>query len=850
MKKLTLQHAVLTLLLVWAALAQITFSSFMVYIQATSGDYARVPFVTQSYTTRISLILPGYENSGLRIRDEVLALNGLAVHGLEQIDSLRFEMHPGDTLNITLRRGAAVINLPIVVHRFRSQALGWTTVIGLDLLLPISCLAIGFLIALLRPRDPLAWITMAMLASFGQIAGGGSYWAIWPPWRQIFIVYHSVLNGVWPLLLVLFALNFPVPFAFVRKHSWLVWTFAAPFAVFVALGIYGDLLEGNHIAQLTWLAAVVQHTQTGQALLFTSCVAVFLTSLGLKKRKLETPDARRRLNVMIAGSSIAAIPLLVYVVVDLGLSVQLPDWVNSGSLLLLLVFPATMFYVIVVQRAMDLRMVVRTGVRYAFASTGLRILRLILVAVVVALTLQFSFESEQHWQAILIGIVGASIIFGLGRIGAKVSEYTDRSFFREAYDAEVILTELGNTVAGIRDTKTLLETVARRIDDSLHVQPIAVLVEKDDCYRPAHWRGFEEIPRVELRKNSGTIRFLKELRAPAKVYFDDPQAWVHGMSRDDQAAIRDLHSNLLIPVTMGSRFLGIISMGPKKSEAPYSRADLHLLGAVATQTGLALENARLTDNIRREVAQRERLNRELEIARDVQQRLFPQRLPEVKGLDFAGYCRPAFGVGGDYYDFIRLDDGCLGIAVGDVSGKGIAAALMMASLQASLRGQTIKPIGTVSEMIQHINRLVYEASADNHYATFFYAQYDPATRNLRFVNAGHNPPIVCRKRTGRDEVYRLEEGGTVVGLFPDFPYHEAQMQFEPGDILVAYTDGITEAMNKREEEFGEERLIETIRRSDSRSAADIIAAALDNVDAFTSGAPQHDDMTLVVVRVQ
>ncbi|MBV9443518.1 MAG: SpoIIE family protein phosphatase, partial [Acidobacteriaceae bacterium] len=152
--------------------------------------------------------------------------------------------------------------------------------------------------------------------------------------------------------------------------------------------------------------------------------------------------------------------------------------------------------------------------------------------------------------------------------------------------------------------------------------------------------------------------------------------------------------------------LGIISLGPKQSEAPYSKADLHLLGAVASQTGLALENADLTERIRHQIAQRERLDRELEIAREVQQRLFPQKLPLVQGLDFAGYCRPALGVGGDYYDFIRLPDTCLGIAVGDVSGKGIAAALMMACLQASLRGQTIKPCATLSEMIQHINRLV------------------------------------------------------------------------------------------------------------------------------------------------
>ncbi|MBV8864019.1 MAG: PP2C family protein-serine/threonine phosphatase, partial [Acidobacteriaceae bacterium] len=237
-------------------------------------------------------------------------------------------------------------------------------------------------------------------------------------------------------------------------------------------------------------------------------------------------------------------------------------------------------------------------------------------------------------------------------------------------------------------------------------------------------------------------------------------------------------------------------------------------------------------------------------ARDVQQHLFPQTLPRVEGLDFAGYCRPVEGVGGDYYDFVRLPYDCLGVAVGDVSGKGIAAALMMASLQASLRGQTIKPCESLSEMIRHINRLVYEASADNRYATFFYAQYDPGNRLLKYVNAGHNPPIVFRRGGRPEDVMRLEAGGTVLGLFPDCEFQEGRLQLQTGDVLVAYTDGISEAMNNQDEEFDEEQLIQALREHKARTAADLISELLERVDAFTNGVRQQDDMTLVAVRVQ
>ena len=270
-----------------------------------------------------------------------------------------------------------------------------------------------------------------------------------------------------------------------------------------------------------------------------------------------------------------------------------------------------------------------------------------------------------------------------------------------------------------------------------------------------------------------------------------------------------------------------------------------MLGSVATQTGLALENSRLTEAVANEVAQRERLNRELEIAREVQERLFPQNYPPVAGLDYAGRCRPALGVGGDYYDFLELPDGCLGIAIGDVSGKGVPAALLMASLQACLRGQTISGLQDLAKLMSNMNHLIYETTPANRYATFFYGQYDPSSRLLVYVNGGHNPPMVFRN----GEVLRLEDGGPVVGLFKPARYSQAKVALQPGDVLVLFTDGISEAMNATDEEWDEERLIDAVRRCRHRPAIEIIDCLIRDADAFVAGAPQHDDMTVVAVKV-
>jgi sigma-B regulation protein RsbU (phosphoserine phosphatase) len=210
-------------------------------------------------------------------------------------------------------------------------------------------------------------------------------------------------------------------------------------------------------------------------------------------------------------------------------------------------------------------------------------------------------------------------------------------------------------------------------------------------------------------------------------------------------------------------------------------------------------------------------------------------------------CRAALGVGGDYYDLIQLENGLLGIAIGDVSGKGISAALLMASLRASLRGITIDGSGDLAKMMQRINGLVYESSASNRYATFFFATLDSVTRELRYVNAGHNAPLLVRGASV--EVVRLEAGGTPVGLLPSASYEAQSVTLESGDLLLCYTDGISEAMTLSDQEWGEERMLEAVKMQPGASASEVLREVFRAADQFTGAAPQHDDMTLLIVRI-
>jgi len=450
-------------------------------------------------------------------------------------------------------------------------------------------------------------------------------------------------------------------------------------------------------------------------------------------------------------------------------------------------------------------------------------------------------------MATRVGLItaGFALLVGLGAFADRLRGWIDRRFFREAYEADEILSDLATRVRTMVETEPLLETVARRVAAALHVPRIAILLDGNGAFRPAYAVGYVDPPSGTFSEQSLTLRRLRQTQRTL-VDFEDADSWVQLTDREERAALEELKPELLFPLSLKDRVLGIMSLGPKQSEEPFSATDLRLLDSVAAQTGLALENGRLTEAIREEARAREKQNRELELGREVQERLFPQEYPAIPGLDYAGACRPALGVGGDYYDFIPLSNGGLGIAIGDVSGKGISAALLMATLRAFLRGQAIDQETDLGGVIANLNRLVFESSAQNRYATFFLGVYDSGSRVLNYVNAGHNAPMVFR---AGGEVVRLEAGGSVVGLMRAGSWEQGQVKLDRGDLLVAFTDGISEAMNDVDDEWGEERLIGTVRAIRAGQARAILENVVKAADAFVAGTPQYDDMTLIVARV-
>jgi len=303
-----------------------------------------------------------------------------------------------------------------------------------------------------------------------------------------------------------------------------------------------------------------------------------------------------------------------------------------------------------------------------------------------------------------------------------------------------------------------------------------------------------------------------------------------------------ISSLICVPLKVEEKIIGVMNISSEKP-VTYTAGDLKLATALATQAAVSIENARL----QAERLERERIVQELEIARDIQQSFLPHTTPTVEGAEVTTLFLPARQVGGDFYDFIPISKNNLGLVIADVSGKGVPAALFMALSRALMRANSLQNPRVAHAVIQ-TNRLILECATSGLFVTLFYAIVDTQTRTVKYVSAGHNPPILYRKKTG--ETHFLDADGIALGVLDDIELEEKETFLEEGDVIVLYTDGVTEAMNVENEEFGEERLIRLISENHTLSANDLICKIKDVVMEFAGEAPQHDDFTLMIVKMQ
>jgi predicted permease len=424
-----------------------------------------------------------------------------------------------------------------------------------------------------------------------------------------------------------------------------------------------------------------------------------------------------------------------------------------------------------------------------------------------------------------------------------------------------VLTAFVDAARGADSYTGALGAVLASVCEELHVESAALLQRRDGStieYRCLVAAGALEAAAPVVAADGFLITRLRAYPLPLPFVPNELNAlaeWAaaHRPGRlDEIRALAAAGVGLAVPLRTRSEILGVLLLGERAQADSFSPHEKQVLRACADQFALMIENARLTER----VVEQETLRRDIALASDVQRRLLPDAPPRTEFADFAAASVPARRIGGDYYDFVELRDGELGIALADVSGKGVAAALIMSVVQASLR--IISSEGGIAppRLLARMNEFVYRSTPASKYATFFYAQFDEQRRTLRYVNAGHNAPYLLRAGhastadSASPEIEQLSVGGTVVGMFPDMGYEEATVELCPGDVLFAFTDGVPEAHNPENEEFGEERLQRLLRQLAGLPVDEISARISAEMKNWIRDAEQYDDLTFIVMKVR
>jgi sigma-B regulation protein RsbU (phosphoserine phosphatase) len=846
----------LTLLAWLFAAATLLYASVWLYTvrlqpQARLGIESRY-----SRTTRTINVEHVYEGSpaataDLRRGDDIVALDGQPLRGPNPILDLVLSRQPGDPVRLSVERPSDgepdSFELELVLGAPEPQALGRTLAIQLVSLYPIPFVVVGLGVLLLRPDDRNAWLLALVFAGFA--AGAPVAELAHVPWllRRFCLAYQIVLAGLVPALTLFFFSVFPGRSVLDTRLPWLKWTWLGAGAA-VALPLAGVAASAGTLqpvlAPARSLGAVVP-----VVVLVYSFGGFTLGLASLLWNVLRSPDpaVRGKAQVIVWGTLLGLVPALVLQATAVVLRRPPPAlgfWVWAPAVIALSLLPVSYAYAVIKHRVLEVPVLLRRSARYLLVQRGAVGVLLALalgVTLLVARTVTPQHDVGEGASAVAFTLgagFGTLLAWGATRLHRRVRERIDRAFFRRTYDVHLVLQELATRIRSSDSREEIARLLEEQINAALLPRSLAVYLEGRD----GRLHAVASTDPLDLPSDLAPPEILAGRALSADPTDDD----IRDAGVFDP--FRPLEPECLVPLTgRDGRLMGLVVLGPRLSEEPYSGEDRRLLEMVAGQAGIALEGIRLAEEMARRLETERRTDHELELAAQVQRRLLPQAPPHLETLECVGGCLQARVVGGDYYDFLDLGPGRVGLVLADISGKGFSAALLMASLQASLRSRSAQAGDSLAPQLAEVNQLLHDSSQTHHYATLFLGVYEDDSRRLHYANCGHNPPMLIRAEGG--EVERLAPTGMVVGLMESWSCETAEVELHPGDTLVVFSDGATDALSDDGEDFGEERLLETVQLHIGKPVAELLGAVVDTVRRF-SGTEQEDDLTLLVARAR
>ena len=823
------------------------------YTQQEAGAFLGITPAYDGWARNMEVtgVVPGSgaDRAGLLRGDRILAVNGQPLVTDAPFHDNVSRGRPEDVVRFTvLRKGESrPIEVAATLGSAPDRSPARTAAQRVAILplnwYPVPAVLLALTVLFLRVHDPNAWL-LAMV--FAGLSAGPVETAepLCPPALRAFVLAYSVLfSGMAAAIFYGLLARFPVPSPVDRRLPWLRTTLIVVAAAFW-LPLAGSVLRTGSVWPAMRLltpaaATVLERVVTGYSFL---AFGLGFLSLLLNCRRTVEAEARRKARLIAWSFAIGLVPWLALTAAAVWLGkglFDLPFWVWVPGALLMMVVPVVFGYAVVKHRVLELSVLVRRSARYVLVQRGFALLAVVLSIAVTALFVTIIARVlPRLTDAALPAGIAVGTIFGLvlfrtgGAVASRVARRIDRAFFRGAYDARQILEDLAQQAAVVTDRDELAALMDRQLVQALHPLRLAIY----------------------LRDRSGALRAFSGPGGEVPALLEEPSPLVGRLEQDGRpldvsaeagaGLATALGAECLVPMlSRHRRLLGLIALGPRLSEEPYSKEDTALLASIASHAGGSLENLILAEQMAERIETERRADHELQIAAEVQRRLLPTKAVAMTTIEFTGHCVQARAVGGDYYDFLDFGQGRIGLVLGDVSGKGLYAALLMAHLQATLRSLSARLAAEdLTQLLEGVNHGFWESTAGNHFATLFFGHYEDAGRRLRYANCGHPPPILLR---ADGTVERLPVTAGAVGLFERWTCSVRDVTVERDDLLTIFSDGVTEATNDRGEEFGEARLVEILTAWRTRPLAEVLDRLVDDVRRF--GAEQHDDVTLVLV---
>ncbi len=791
--------------------------------------------------------------AGIRDGDQLLAINSISITGRIMAQGILNQFNEGEYAKYTVKKNGEVFTTNVKIKKLffiQPFTLG---------LLGLFWMLIGFVVLIAKPEGTVQKLfygigaasvlstTFVLFQSNFLTDIGLSGFVL------LIISYLWALSTCFlPFLIMYFFWIFPRQFKFIEKKWVKASIFIIPGILFI--GIFIIIVLTFVFNRLTF-ADFIKIALSLQLLNAAANIVAYI-SLIINYRRLETKEEKKPVKIILAAFTLALIASLYTSIVAPAIIDTIfnsPEFYTP--IILVLIVPLAFGYAIFKYQLMDVSVVVRNTITYGTATISILAIYFLIVYLL-GQTISQAIGTE--YQGIIAG--AAFIIFAIIFQSSKnrFQDFLTEKFYPEQFAYQKVLLSFSNEVSTLIGHDNILDSMKNTYVDGLKLKTFAILLKDRESRKMRMVRNIGlSVEQFELSA-PGLNLFIKEKSLISSNIVIEQQDFPNVFPENAQLLTGE-NIYTIIPMVIKSKAIGLLLFGLKHSGSQFSGKDLELLSASANQSAIAIENARLYES----EAEKHTIERDLDLARRIQQGLLPKSIPETNGLDICGQMIPAQQVGGDYFDLIPISDlsdlsadkagGKAGkklyVIVGDVSGKGLSASLYMTKLQTMMR-LACKTERAPKDILVEINKSLYESIERNWFVTLTLALFDTEKKIVKFCRAGHMPILAAKN--GTVDVYKTQGIGLGLeyGLIFERTLIEEEIPLKVGEIYAFFSDGITEAMNEKKDLFGEDKLTELLKNQTSRRSSEIMDLVWSEIKSFRGQAPASDDMTMVLVKVK